>query len=229
MNFYAHAFIAARRDVQPSWVFGAMAPDFAAMAGMRLIAVNGDCVLAEGVEFHHRSDDAFHGAPIFIELMEQARVELQGQGLGFGPAAGIGHVGVEMILDGVLVERHGLLDCYVEAMAAAEELEHHLHFPGVDRRESALRWQLLFAWLRRARIPLDYGQPVVVADLLFRTLASRPALALCERDAVVVHDWALRWRPRVAERTEALLEQVEQRLRMSSVGIKNPEGHIRST
>ena len=213
MNFFAHAVFAARRDQDPRWILGSMAPDFATMAGMRLIRVEGDEVLARGVAFHHRSDDAFHGAPIFVELMEEARIELEERGLGFGPAAAIGHVGVELLLDGVMVDSFGVHEGYRQAIAGAGEHEQHMHFHDMGRFESSRRWRMLCTRLAAAPLPEGYREPDFVADRLIMILSSRPTLAVRPGDESEVHSWAARWRGRVAARSEALLDQVEDRLR----------------
>ena len=116
MNFFSHAIVATRRSEDPRWILGSMLPDFVSMAGLRLASVTGDTPLERGVAFHHTCDDAFHSAPIFVDLMEQAREELELEGLDSGPAMAIGHVGVELLLDGHLVEQGGVTPGYRAAM-----------------------------------------------------------------------------------------------------------------
>lgn len=213
MNFFAHATLAARRSDQPSWIVGSMAPDFASMAGMRLRAVEGDEALAEGVNFHHRSDDAFHGAPIFLELMDAAREELEARGLGFGPAAAIGHVGVELLLDGHLVERlGGVPDSYAAAVASAAALDEHLLFHKLDPADGRRRWRNLCTRLQTAPLPDGYQAPEFVAERLIRILARRPRLAVPDDSHALVFEWAERARGTVAGRASALIDQVEARL-----------------
>ncbi|NVB36610.1 hypothetical protein G6O69_02115 [Pseudenhygromyxa sp. WMMC2535] len=215
MNFFAHAVLAARRSESPSWIVGAMAPDFASMAGMRLVGIEDDDELARGVDFHHRSDDAFHGAPIFVELMEDARVELEARGLGFGPAAAIGHVGVELLLDGLLVDRLGVLPSYRAAMAAAAELDQNLRFHDLGRFEGCRRWRTLCGRLRDAPLPESYQAPDFVADRLIWILAKRPRLAVEAGNEPEVFAWAARARGLVDARADALMDQVEARLAAS--------------
>ncbi|GEM_PF-380009 len=226
MNFFSHAVFAAQRSDDPSYIVGSMAPDFAGMAGLRLRGVEGDAGLERGVAFHHRSDDAFHGAPIFVELMEDARIELEDRGLGFGPAAAVGHVGVELILDGCLVDRlGGVPSSYREAMGGAADLADRLVFhaprgrapggqsPGTgDAEHGRDRWRYLCTRLALARFPQGYCEPQFVADRLVQILARRPRLAVAPGDEPELLAWVQRARATVAERSTALLEQVHARL-----------------
>ncbi len=219
MNFFAHALIAARRREEPAWILGSMLPDLASMAGLRLtgVAVPGrfSPLLGEGVDFHHTCDDAFHGAPIFVELMDSAHAELEARGLGSGPAMAIGHVGVELLLDGCLVTRHGVPVYYREAMELASVASDDLHWhPGTSgaAHEHPQRWQALCKRLRGAPVPEGYADPSFVADRLIQILARRPMLAVEPGNEPEVHAWAKRWVAKVAARELALLDQVEDRL-----------------
>jgi hypothetical protein len=215
VNFFALALIAARRREQPAWILGSMVPDLASMAGLRLQTVSNPGrlgrLLAEGVDFHHRCDDAFHGAPIFVELMDAAHAELEARGMGGGAAMAIGHVGVELLLDGCLVTRHGVPNSYREAMAlsaaAGEDLEWRDGTP-----EHSLRWQAMCKRLSSAPVPEGYADPRFVADRLVQILSRRPMLAVEPGNEPLVFEWAKRWIPKVAAREQALLDQVEDRL-----------------
>lgn len=215
MNFFAHALVAARRREEPAWILGSMIPDLASMAGLRLQTVSNPGrlgqLLSEGVDFHHRCDDAFHGAPIFVELMDGAHAELEERGLGGGPAMAIGHVGVELLLDGCLVTRHGVPTSYREAMALASEAGDDLNWRDSDPEHSQ-RWQAMCSRLRGAPVPEGYANPQFVADRLVQILARRPMLAVEPGNEWLVFEWAKRWVPKVAARERELLDQVEERL-----------------
>ena len=75
MNFFGHAVVAGWFEGDPRYVLGSMLPDFASMSGTRLNPVEQPEVAA-GVALHHRTDDAFHGAPSFLHLMTFARERL---------------------------------------------------------------------------------------------------------------------------------------------------------
>jgi hypothetical protein len=215
VNFFAHALIAARRREDPAWILGSMVPDLASMAGLRLHTVSNPGrlgqLLAEGVDFHHRSDDAFHGAPIFVELMDSAHAELESRGLGGGPAMAIGHVGVELLLDGCLVTRHGVPASYRDAMALASAAGEDLNWRDATH-EHPQRWQAMCKRLIHAPVPEGYADPQFVADRLVQILSRRPMLAVEPGNEPLVFEWAKRWIPKVAARERELLEQVEDRL-----------------
>src|SRR5690606_21038673 len=170
VNFFSHAVVAARRSEDPRWILGSMLPDFVSMAGLRLESVHGDAPLERGVAFHHTCDDAFHGAPLFVELMERAREQLERDGLDSGPALAIGHVGVELLLDGYLVERHGVVPCYRHAMSEAADVAVLLRFVGLARELGEARWRQLCARLESAPVPQRYTEPAFVADRLIKIL-----------------------------------------------------------
>jgi hypothetical protein len=212
MNFFSHAVVAAGRSDDPRWILGSMLPDFMTMAGLRLESVTGDASLERGVAFHHQSDDAFHSAPIFVELMEHAREELEQLGLDSGPAMAIGHVGVELLLDGHLVEQHGVIAPYRAAIDAAGHVEASLRFAGLEQAQGADRWRRMAERLANAPVPERYTEPAFVADRLILILSSRPRLAVPAGHAGLVFDWAHRAAPQVARRAPALFAQVEARL-----------------
>jgi hypothetical protein len=222
LNFFAHATVAARRSEDPRWILGSMMPDFASMAGLRLEAVHGDLPLERGVAFHHASDDAFHGAPLFVELQELAREDLEQRGLDSGPSMAIGHVGVELLLDGHLVARNGISSSYRYAMSEAAGVAVLLRFAGLTREQGEARWRELCARLEVAPVPQRYTEPAFVADRLIKILASRPRLAVPFGREPLVFDWARRAAPRVAESAEALFEQVEARLAAASGVVAAP-------
>ena len=216
MNFFSHAVLAARRSEDPSWVLGSMLPDFVGMAGLRLAEVVGAPALERGVAFHHASDDAFHGAPLFIELMEDAREVLEREGLDSGPAMAIGHVGVELLLDGILVARQGVAPSFRAALEQAPSASASLRFAGPAPDLAETRWRQLCERLAAAPLPERYTEPAFVADRLIFILARRPRLAVPPRDHWLVFDWAERALARVSASADALFEQVEVRLSASS-------------
>lgn len=213
MNFFAHAVLALRRRQDPPWVLGSMAPDFASMAGLRLARGEGEPAdaLAEGIAFHHRSDDAFHGAPGFLALMKEARADLRERGVGVGASLAISHVGVELLLDGWLVEQGGVPAPYRAAVASAEGQADALAFQG-DAEAARRQWRSACARLAQAPLPEGYADPAFVAERLVRILARRPRLAVEPGREPLVGEWAAAAKPRVAAAAEALLDEVEERL-----------------
>lgn len=220
MNFFAHALIAEKRRDDPAWILGSMLPDLASMAGLRLRSVARPgrlgAGLAEGVDFHHACDDAFHGAPIFVELMDRAHAELEARGLGSGPAMAIGHVGVELLLDGCLVQRHGVPTSYREAMKLTTDAGSDMHWHD-GTPEHPRRWQALCDRLARAPVPEAYTKPHFVADRLVFMLSHRPLLAVEPGNEPIVTSWAERWVEQVRARELELMQEVEDRLARAGV------------
>ena len=194
-----------------------MAPDFATMGGVRLEGPRErrgqpKTRLNQGVAFHHTTDEAFHGAPSFLALMKEARLDLQAREVGTGAALGISHVGVELLLDGWLLESRGLPECYGAALAAGAQLGAELHFRGEDPEGSRAQWEYVCRRLQDAPVPAGYRDPDFVAERLIGILAKRPRLAVVPGQERGVHDWAELFLPRVAERGPALWEEVATRL-----------------
>jgi hypothetical protein len=120
----------------------------------------------------------------------------------------VAHVGVEILLDGALVDEPGAVDAYLGALA-----------DGTSSRAIAWRSLLETARFEALRLALrgrgvhrEHGAPDVVADRLRRTLEPRPRLALAPRELPLVERWAAELRPEVHERAPAILPAVEARL-----------------
>ena len=216
MNFFGHAVLAHERDAgeDPRFVLGAMFPDFCSMARLRLQEVS-DPVVAEGVAFHHVTDDAFHGAPLFLQLMHDAQERLEEAGVSYGPALAVGHVGVELLLDGWLAariaEREGPRRGAIGSFRAALEAPAG-SMRWRDGEQSEARWRTLRERLRDSPLPEAYGDPAFVADRMVFILKGRPRLALDEHGAREVARWAPEGARAVAAHADALLEQVRGRL-----------------
>ena len=209
VNFFGHATIALTEGEQrgnPGYVLGSMLPDFASMAGMRLAGVD-DPSIEAGVALHHRTDDAFHGAPTFVRLMGGAQDELEATGMRHGSAMAIAHVGVELLLDGCLVERLGVDPSYHAALETEDAPIRWRH------DEGPTRWEFMRRRLRAAPIPDGYRDPDFVAERLVRILSGRPRLALEERERSTVFSWARRACAPVAAAADELMDEVCTRLR----------------
>lgn len=211
MNFFAHAHLALRRRDDPAWLVGSMAPDLASMGRLRLGREARDPDLAQGIVFHHRSDDAFHGAPRFVELMRRSREDLRARGVGAGASLAIGHVGVELLLDGHLARQHGVPARFREALAGAGELAPALELRG-DATHGRARWREVCRRLAAAPVPERYIEPAFVAERLIRILEPRPRLRVDPTRRDEVEAWAVAFLPQVGAEAEALLGEVEARL-----------------
>lgn len=170
MNFLAHAYVArlsGRTD--PLYVLGAVLPDLATMAGVRLHRHLLDGPVADGVRCHLAADEQFHAHAAFRRGSAAIRRDLTAAGLRSGPARALGHVGWELLADSTLVATP-TEDAYWEALDQGEQVEPALQ--AADRT----RWEGFLAH-RDRRPELSYGDPSWVAERVFSMLARRPRLS----------------------------------------------------
>ena len=106
MNFFGHAAVATWQAAAPGRTLGAMLPDFATMSGARLSTTtpSPDAEVASGIDLHHKTDGVFHQLPVVLGLMRELDERLAHGGCARGPRRAVAHIGVELLLDGVLVE-----------------------------------------------------------------------------------------------------------------------------
>ena len=167
MNFFGHAAVASWHAAPPArgpTALGAMLPDFQAMTGARATAI-ADATVAAGVELHHKTDAVFHRLPAVTGLMRELFDALSRGGVSRGPARAASHAGMEMLLDGVLVDEPAHRDAYLEALAIDP-------VPVTFDADIAP----LFARLRAHGVPYDLRRPDAVAARLLRMTADRPLL-----------------------------------------------------
>src|SRR5690606_22101883 len=86
-------------------VLGAMLPDFATMSRARLAEAS-DVEVAGGIALHHETDRVFHHLPAVLALMRELDERLERAGCARGPRRAVAHIGVELLLDGVLVDEN---------------------------------------------------------------------------------------------------------------------------
>jgi hypothetical protein len=170
MNVLGHTFVAqANGASDPEFVLGAVLPDLASMAGVRLARADLPEVVGRGVRCHLRSDEAFHGHPAFRRGQQAIRVDLAERGLPSGPARAVAHAGWELLLDGTLVGSpteaafRAALAVGARATAAMSERD-------------GRRW-LGFLGRRPGAGGLRYDDPRWVADRLHAMLATRRRLS----------------------------------------------------
>jgi hypothetical protein len=192
MNYFGHAVVS--RQVGDSrhpdavdsghvgsagYALGAMLPDFASMCGSRIDRADAPA-LAAGIDLHHRTDAVFHQLPAVVALMRELHQRLCHAGCGRGPARAVSHIGVELLLDGVLVEDAECRRLYLEAIdhsgAAVIWRDEH----GRDR------FATLQQRLRHYGVPDDLRRPGAVTERLLRILAPRPLLAPTASDASII-------------------------------------------
>ena len=173
MNLLGHAFVALAGggsggddEPDPDFVLGALLPDLASMARVRVDRAQLAPSIERGVVCHLRTDTVFHTLPAFVEGSGQIRRAVLERGLSRGAARAVGHVGWELLLDGTLVGSdaeaafHDALDRADSATA------------GVDRPE---RWTRLLGFRPQLK-QLRYDDPAWVAERLERIFHDRPFL-----------------------------------------------------
>lgn len=209
MNYFGHAAVASWRDGSPGTALGAMLPDFATMSRIRLAEPTDDTI-ARGVALHHATDGAFHDLPPVLALMRELDERLLAQGVARGPRRAVAHIGVELLLDGVLVAEPAYRHSYTSALAHDTA--------GVTFREEAdaPRFAALHARLRSYGVPDDLREPGSIVQRLHRMLAHRPLLAPNASDLTGIRTALIEHRPRVEVATDTVLRALRAALSASS-------------
>lgn len=208
MNFFGHAVVSLWHSDNRRFLLGAMLPDLCGMLGIR-VARSDEQDIAAGIDFHHRTDAAFHGAERFVQLCSESVEILTAQGVGRGTARAVGHVGTELLLDGVL-SGGDASNIYREALRLAvdERLAHNVLVS--DEEQARLHRGL--TRLAGAPIPEAYLDTSFVLDRLQHVLSPRPRLAMREADVPHVHAQLQRLHEQVKASSADILDQVRQRL-----------------
>lgn len=210
VNFFGHAAVAswlgdAATVAGPGVALGAMLPDFAGMIRARL-AVADDAAIARGVALHHATDAAFHGLPATLALMRELDERLARGGCARGPRRAVAHVGVELLLDGVLVGDAAYRASYLGALACD---------PGGVRwrdDDGPPRFALLVDRLRARGVPDDLRRVDAIVVRLQRMLDHRPLLAPSIADLGAIAVALAAHQPRVAIAADTVLRGVRAAL-----------------
>ena len=138
-------------------------PDLQREAGVALGDTSAwpDAVRA-GIDCHRVTDAAFHDLLLFRTQSRALTEDLLAAGAPRGAARSVGHAGWELLFDGALLGDESLIEAYLTAMAV--EVAHPAWTDALARRSA-----------RGA--PTFYGDPVSVAELLWRVLGRRRLLA----------------------------------------------------
>ena len=198
MNFFGHAAVASWFAESPGSVLGAMLPDFATMSGARL-AEPTDVAVARGIDLHHKTDGAFHHLPPVLALMRELDDRLEALGCARGPRRAVAHIGVELLLDGVLVDDVGYRESYLGGLghdASGVRWRHE----GDDKR-----FAVLLERLRSYGVPDDLRKPESITQRLHRMLAHRPLLAPSSSDLAAIKTSLVAHKPRVEVAAETVL------------------------
>jgi hypothetical protein len=206
VNFFSHAVVASWQSSEAGFVLGSMLPDFATMLGARVPGVRHP-ELEAGVAFHHATDRVFHDAPTFRVLQADARSALRALGLPRPSALAVGHIGVEILLDGALASNlHGVAG-YLAALGAGHPQALGTH---IDWGDAALahRYDGLRKILVEGGVTSAQADPRSVTWRIVRALSGRPRLRVDEAGERVVLAWAEEARPVVAAAAGRLLAEV---------------------
>jgi hypothetical protein len=108
-----------------------------------------------------------------------------------GPRRAVAHIGVELLLDGALVDEPGYRAAYLDALG---------HEPALVWRDpdAAPRFAVLLDRLRGHGVPDDLRRPDAIASRVHRILGHRPLLAPSPADLRAIHDALIAFQPRVA-------------------------------
>jgi hypothetical protein len=212
MNFFAHAVVGLWHSEDRRFVLGAMLPDLSAMLGLRL-GGSLDPVLDAGIQCHHTTDAAFHGSPHFVRLCARSVEVLTARGVGRGTARAAAHVGVELLLDGMLSHDAQAHAAYQEALATGVDhgLIDGLGWPA-EQRDRMLAG---LARLRLAPVPVGYREPEFVTERLEYVLSRRPRLAMRPADVPHVGDQVRVLHRELSGSWGELIDQVRARLGQS--------------
>lgn len=209
MNFFGHAAVASWNG-GPGVVLGAMLPDFAMMCGGRL-AEPSDAEIARGIALHHATDAAFHRSPPVVALMRELGDRLDRAGCARGPRRAAAHIGVELLLDGVLVDNAEYRAAYVAGLAYPTQVGTE----GIRWREltDTDRFAALIARVRAHGVPDDLRRPEAIVVRLHRMLAHRPLLAPSAHDLAAIKAALVEYQPRVVVAADTVMRALGPSLR----------------
>ena len=175
-----------------------MLPDFATMSGARLDEQT-DAAIATGIDLHHETDGVFHRLAPVTALMRELGEKLEHYGCARGPKRAVAHIGVELLLDGVLVGDPAYRDAYLGALACDAT---------VVWRSDGDRFPMLLARLRSFGAPDDLRKPEAIAMRLQRMLSHRPLLAPNAHDMTSIRSALIEHKPRVEVAADTVMRAV---------------------
>lgn len=195
--------MAMERGGGPAFVVGSMLPDFASMLRAK-VPTAALAEVTEGIAFHHATDEAFHGAPSFLEASSASFAWLTNVDMDRGSARAIAHVGVEILLDRTLAQEAERRSGYMASLA------HDGAFDATrwGKPDDAVRAVELRAALLRHGVDIHDCAEAIIAERLFRILGRRPRLAFPRDDLPKVEAWVAHMDPRVRALAPAIVAEV---------------------
>jgi hypothetical protein len=189
VNFFGHAAVASWTEEAAPVVLGAMLPDFETMIGARVEEAE-EAEVARGVALHHATDAAFHTLAVVTGLMRELDARLLDGGCARGPRRAVAHIGVELLLDGVLADDDGYRAAYLRGLGHAPRLR----WRGPN---GAPRFAALLERLRARGVPHDLRSPDATTTRLGHILAHRPRLAPSADDLRAIRAALVAFQPRI--------------------------------
>jgi hypothetical protein len=208
VNFVGHAIVAARCDDHPDVVLGAVAPDLLPRSGARP-ALAPAPALEAGRRLHHRADAVFHHHPVFVAQQRLVLDALTARGVPRGAARASAHLGIELLLDGALVERgdaSAFGDVW-ERLAAPDAMVRALVEPSTEAT-----WCGFLAQFTAYVEPHRYAEPAYTAARIERILSWRPRLVLSPEHTPHVLDALATAQPEVVQHAAGIVDDVHASL-----------------
>lgn len=200
MNFVGHIHLARIKlengspasgdDTPPhaenvGFLIGSALPDIAAMGRFRLTGHTADHSVAAGIDLHHRTDEVFHRHDWFRRNSKAVAERLELAGLSRGAARACGHVGVELLLDGRLLDDQVDLRSSVQ-FAMSQISQPTLRLTAAVQGDRQADWDAHLGSVAGWPLPKDYRRPEAVAARLHRILSRRPRLRFSDEQIGVV-------------------------------------------
>jgi hypothetical protein len=180
VNVLAHSQVALDLGpVSTSYVLGAIAPDLATMARVRIDRERLPEPVAHGYRCHLATDSVFHAQPGFRAGLRAISHDVRVRGVDRWVAHAVGHIGWELMLDGTLLGTPAHA-AFLDALDVGEQV-----LEALDADDQA-RWSRLLEW--RGRAGPRYDDPAWIADRLVVILAASPRLRFGPEHVPVVAD-----------------------------------------
>lgn len=167
------------------------------MSGARVTGTS-DLEVAAGIDLHHATDAVFHQLAPVTALMRELDQRLERGGCARGPRRAVAHIGVELLIDGVLLDVADYRDAYILGLEYEAPLTYRDE--GDDVRLDALMTRL-----RAYGVPEDLRRPEAIMQRLARMLAHRPLLAPSPQDLSVIAIALVEHKPRIEIATDTVM------------------------
>jgi hypothetical protein len=143
--------------------------------------------------------------PVVLGLMRELDTALGERRCARGPRRAVAHIGVELLLDGVLTDEPPYRTAYLAGLA---------HEPALAWRDAdeAARFAFVLERLRTRGIPEDLKRPDAITTRLSRILAHRPLLAPSPDDLRAIHAAPVAFQPRIVVAADTVMRAMHAAL-----------------